>query len=203
MHPDEVTIVLAGAWNQAIFTPDWVTRRLFPEVDRLDVELLFGGVSGIRFTTPEVVINVLPGRVQVAPAVIRGPSIEAAERVAIELLGALSETPMQARGINVVVRSTGGGDVSALFPLPPRLPTSAEAAVAARRVGWCFQLGDDQVNVLGELTDGGVSIEFNFHRAGTSAAALRDGIEGHVQRAVDRALEVSRWMGIEAPEVAQ
>jgi hypothetical protein len=138
---------------------------------------------------------VLPGRVQITPTQTDDDGLARAERAAVELLTSLPETPMQARGINVVHKAPEPGAYAALFCDPPLVPTERVPDIEARRVGWKFRDGADEVNVQAELASGGVSISFNFHRAGQTTAALREGLTGSVRASVLRAGDITRWMG--------
>jgi hypothetical protein len=201
MRPAEVTIVLAGAWNRAIFTPDWVQRKLFAGEGEVVVEVLFGEVSGLRYVSPGVSLTVLAGRLQITPARVERALIDRAERVAVDLLGALPETPTQARGINLVVREPEVGPYAPLFLDPPSITAEGVAAIEGRRVGWRFAFGEEQVNVQAELSRAGVSVEFNFHRAGSPALSLQPTIEGHIGPCIERAREIAGWMGATIEEV--
>ena len=191
----EVTIVLAGAWNPAIFTPDWVHQKLFADDDDLVVEVLCGEISGLRFLSEGVALVVLPGRVQVSPVQNDDESLARAERVATDLLAALPETPRQARGINVVVREPMTEVYAPLFRDPPSIPAADMQTIEARRVGWQFRDGGDQINVQAESGPGGVSIAFNFHRSGKNAEVLGASIAGSVRSSILRTRDITRWMG--------
>lgn len=96
--PDRSPVVLAGAWNRAIFTPEWVSKHLLDKQEEIEVQIAFGIDSSLRFQSDELTLQVLPRQVRIAP---KGKeSLPAIEECACRILGRLRETPLHAVGFN-------------------------------------------------------------------------------------------------------
>lgn len=93
------SIVMAGAWNQAIFSPEWVGEHLLD--GSVSIELVFGPLGFMtQFVGPGVRLVVLPHQVQILCTTFEDAAAQLAEEVARRLLERLPETPVTAFGIN-------------------------------------------------------------------------------------------------------
>lgn len=189
----QVSIVLTGVWNRAIFTPEWVQHRVFVDVRDIEVELLFGPSSGIRFTADGLSLTVLAGRVVVGPMSLSADSLDGIEKVTGALLEALPETPLSARGINFLMTTT---DADVVGDLIPRVESSERLKAVSRRTGWTFQFDDDLLRVNAERRADGVRIEFNHHRDGKRASDLRGSVVGCTRECLDRTRDVARELNL-------
>lgn len=101
------SLVLAGAWNQAIFTPEWVAARVLePEASRpptgtvLKVGMTPAGGIAFEFWAKDATIAVVSGRVELRPRAASALAFEAMERYARRILSELPQTPVAAFGVN-------------------------------------------------------------------------------------------------------
>lgn len=97
-HP---VLVIVGAWNQLIFSKDWVKEFLFPEVDII-VENPVVPNTTIAFGTEDYRILIQENRLTFF-ALQETPEVYAdIEKRAVQILKLLNHTPLSAFGINFV-----------------------------------------------------------------------------------------------------
>jgi hypothetical protein len=115
---DNWSVVIQGAWNMAILTPDWLTKNAgiegpvqleFPVGNPLlPVRLLFQGVRMV----------VLPDRLILAPSADEMPILQRMEMTARTILTTLKHTPVAAIGVNFAFEEAEPPEkVKALFRL--------------------------------------------------------------------------------------
>jgi|GEM_PF-5499116 len=65
---DQFTVVLAGAWNRAIFAPEWVSKHLFEgaEID-FEVGMGVGRIVATRLIAKDIIL--VPAQVRLMVAV--------------------------------------------------------------------------------------------------------------------------------------
>lgn len=187
------SVVLAGAWNQAIFTPEWTAKSLFGGKPAAPVVgmLATGGLAA-QYSADGVELQVLPGRLE-----LRSTSLPIdharLERLAADCLGQLPETPVQAYGIN------GGFD----FAAPPEafaqlLSFSDEAALAPfgkvekRLLVRELVRTDSSLSINVAQAKGRFQVDLNVHRPVNADARRAKELlpEGSVKAAFDEFLRV-------------
>src|SRR4051794_6937811 len=96
---DSWNIVLAGLWNRAIFTPEWVGRLLFKQTE---VETLISIMPHmpIIYRNQQVSMEVALSRLVFKPRSISEASLMAAEDMAHKVLKILQDTPLLGVGVN-------------------------------------------------------------------------------------------------------
>ena len=94
-------VILAGAWDVRLFTPEWLSTHLFYN-GQLDVELGVGaGFHTIRFVGDQVVITPTPERLVFGVREATPACLSAAVSAATLILGLLPHTPVAGAGINI------------------------------------------------------------------------------------------------------
>jgi hypothetical protein len=173
------SLVLAGAWNAAILTPDWLSRHLGFPAQGLNLEFPVGNPTlPVRFRFSEVRMVVLPQVLVLAPLRDEEASLTQMEAYARVLLEHLPHTPVTAVGINFDFTQAEPGEV-----LRRLFRTTDSSALAERDLvvdsielrrrmprcnGWTVSLTLAQ-------TQGVAAANLNFHRevqTATDAAAL-------------------------------
>ena len=98
---NSTSLVLAGSWNQAIFTPPWVRTHFF-DGRNLTVEASVGPdfILTFRQDTAPFQLTVERSKVQVRPTDVSSDAMTAAEASTIQVLELLSVTPITGVGIN-------------------------------------------------------------------------------------------------------
>ena len=96
---DNCNIVLAGLWNRAIFTPEWVGRLLFKQVE---VETLISIMPHmpIVYRNTQVAMEVAPAVVAFRPRTLNDECLRASENMAYKVLDTLRDTPLMGVGVN-------------------------------------------------------------------------------------------------------
>src|SRR4051794_13893072 len=94
------SVVLLGSWNRMIFTPEWVSTRLFhqPEIETF-VALMPN--MPLIYQHEQVVFEVAQPRLLFRPRVANDACFAQCETMARTVLDALRDTPLQAVGVNV------------------------------------------------------------------------------------------------------
>lgn len=164
--PDGWNVVLAGFWNRMIFTPEWVSSRLFEQNAQIETVVALLPVLPIVYRDSQIAIEISAVRI-----VCRARDLdnEAALRrsgtVAQQILRSLQETPIQGVGVNFAFREPASfGSLLDLF----NFPDSARFAEGGWEMGErkiVRQLSHDCVTLNLALTydKEGVDIECNFH----------------------------------------
>lgn len=162
---ERTSVVLAGAWNHAIFTPEWVKRFLFPDRDVAPVVgMLPTGGLVTQFSADGVQLQVLPGRLELR--FLTTPfNYGRMDELALACFNALPQTPVLAYGVNA------GYDVPApALKLGALFTTDDESALAAfgkvskhlfvrevQRDGWVLVLSVSQEG-------GSFHVDLNHHQ---------------------------------------
>lgn len=191
--PDRCTLVIVGAWNQAIFTPQFVREKIMPgpEAVQSGIEVGPGGFTahhkGSHFR-----LSVRADRLIWTPYNTDEGTLKTVERAACDLLALLSVTPISGIGFNYGFdASSDEGDVARILELPDstkleQMQAVSELVSVRRRI----RLKEQVLNiVIGRAADASVSVDLNFHKdvidAATAKQALPDAIVGFKQRALE------------------
>lgn len=190
LAPERCSLVLLGAWNRAIFTPDWVSERLF---EPRESTVRLGAPPGLRHLSELVELVVLSGRIELKPGDASQEAFDEMERVAVDLLEALRETPLSGRGINVAYDT----DITERLD---RVLAATELElqkhrIAATRVAWRLA-GDspDTINLTVHRDAGSPScrLDFNHHRDVSSAREAIEHVRGYMGEAVSLSATIAR-----------
>lgn len=176
---EKSSVVLSGAWNQAIFTPEWVAARILgtpePKFQMALALLETGGTLLEIAPLGRAALRLLPGRLEVRPLDPSDEALQDIERLAIAAARALPETPIGALGINFGY-SMAGGNYAPLFELKDQALFEADGFTPSQVDVWReFRKGDLVLRYLTKWDPStGLSFEFNRHfdlRANAGSAA--------------------------------
>jgi len=200
LNLDRCSVVLAGAWNPAIFSPPWVAKRLFSSTE-MEVGLAFGDMLVLRFGTKDVELVVTSSSVQLRPRRVEQGVFDVVEDVAVRLLETLRETPVRAFGINF------GYDVEREGkPLKELVDLQRGRPARTTRISRSFEIGSESGRrgeravmnvVLADPTDGALHLDFNEHHDAEPASGHAPGaraaerLKGRVSRAREMAQEMA------------
>src|SRR3989304_10187258 len=99
--PDRCTLVIAGAWNQRIFTPQFVAQRIMPGPEAVHSEIEVGpGGFTVSHKGSHFRLSVRPDRLLWTPLNTDEGTLKSLEDAAPGLLTLLSVTPISAVGCN-------------------------------------------------------------------------------------------------------
>src|SRR5688572_14645021 len=93
------TVVCAGHWNRMIFTPEWVSEHLFhvAEFERL---VPFMPEPSVLYQLALVSLHVAENRIVLSARRCTAAALAESERIAVEALRELPNTPVSAVGVN-------------------------------------------------------------------------------------------------------
>lgn len=168
------TMVVVGAWNTRIFTPEWVGNRLFnsPEIT---AQLTFTpGRSVVRFTQGDLILipqeeRVIAGVHQASPT-----ALQEAEEVIVRLLTTLPHTPVTALGVNFGFRDASPGPgLTENFRAPDLVRLGESYEVGRIEISRSLRFDQGVVNLKHVWDEDCVEIHFNYHfPTGTANEAL-------------------------------
>jgi len=169
------TIVIPGAWNPKIFTPEWITKNLTGQRD-VQISIGFGlPAFDLRLSFDEVNLILHQERLVISPI---GPSDESfvrAQAISVKILTVLNHTPIIAIGVNF--KFTGGCDVpdAELFELRDTAKISAmDYELKASAIKRTLKVPGKEIdlNITVEMIDGNkLAYDFNYHIAVSSPEA--------------------------------
>ncbi len=184
---DAWTIVVAGAWNVRVFSPEWVGKKLF-DGKSMTIEVPVGpSIATVRYTVEG--ISLLPVEDRLIMGILGPdlPSCQRAEGATRRVLGLLPHTPVTALGVNFGFEDPEPGDpIRSLFMLNDLDPLSNFGCKIKRSsIVRTLETDEGSVNVTHALDgDGRADIHFNFHHDVVSADEAERLLEGRTVRAL-------------------
>jgi hypothetical protein len=167
-EPYEWNVVIAGAWNVAILTPDGIKKRLFdlPASTPVRVEVAIDTPGYFRVVQDGLIVVPSPSSLQFLTERPDKDSLQKATRVAIVALKDLPQTPVVAAGVNIKYRFSELPNHLIEFmeaPIDGAL-SDANFAITARSMKRSLPVGTGIVNL--ELTQDesqAGALAMNFH----------------------------------------
>jgi hypothetical protein len=188
-------VVVAGFWNRMIFTPEWVTPRLFPE-PQIDTLVALLPVLPLIYRTEQVALEITMTRLSFRPRQLGiDASLLRAETMARTVLGALPETPLQAVGVNFSYTEEVPGDhlVSMFNDTDDVELAQQEWAIGERKITRRLTRSGQLLNLTMTYDGQAVTFDFNFHNDTTTNAAAQAAVAaGRVIVLRDAALRLLR-----------
>lgn len=178
------SIVLVGAWNTAILTPDWLTNQLGTS-GPIQIEFPIGNpLMPIRYTLNGVHLVVTRDHVVLAPSADAPEILNRIESYSRSILTVLVHTPVSAIGINFAFQEEApSDDLKKLFKAPD-LSRIADADFVVEATEIKRQLQMPQGGILNlslRQTNGSqVVVNLNFHRDVDGASAAASYLDGRV-----------------------
>ncbi len=95
-------LVIAGAWNRAVFNPEWVGENLLrPSSGSLEARIALLPRLAIEYATELVALGIEDGRLFIVPRIATSECFDEVERLAVDILRLLPQTPLAGVGFNV------------------------------------------------------------------------------------------------------
>lgn len=177
--PNNWNVVISGAWNLAILTPDGVRKRLFKlaEGTPLQIEVAIDQPGQFRVVHDGVIVTPASRQLDVSVQTNNIGSLEKACRIAGTAIETLPETPIVAAGVNF--RFTLDALPDALIDLLKSSVNDAYSDAGYSIIGSLTQrsleIPPGVINVeVREDKDGAGTVLMNFHYASSTPAALRE-----------------------------
>ena len=193
--PERTAVVIAGAWNQAIFTRDWVGDNiltgLIEEAPEPEFQL---ASSTMKYGSAElpITLTVSPHRVLVHPVTYTQEAVAAQEAATLRLLDHTYGAPLSGVGVNIGLDfMTDSPRYWNMFTLPDDSTFAKETSyklTADIRISRKIHLVDENalltVSVFGvrggSETSGIGHLDFNFHKDALSAQEIRTFASGKI-----------------------
>lgn len=174
---DSWTIVITGAWNSRLFTPEWVSRNIF-ENDQLNIEMGVGtGVHAWRFLSGALIFVPSEDRIVFGTSEASPEKFADLERLAMKLLELLPHTPITGVGMNFGFACDEPSEtLLAIFNTTDSRPLGLrEFEIVRSEVARALRRSEllQVINLKLISLEGRVLFEFNHHFAATTAADAR------------------------------
>lgn len=174
------TVVLAGYWNPAIFSPEWVIGRL-TQAQEVGVEVAIAPAPALRLTFDGLHLRVGQRRLVLGMNVPDPPSLQRMRLVVQRILNDLPHTPVSAIGVNFqFVQREPDAALLRLFDVQDHGPL-ADAGLVLREttIQRRFESEGLTLNLQLGIGDEALMFNFNFHHASANAADARAFTEAH------------------------
>jgi hypothetical protein len=177
MHPYEWNIIVAGDWNRAILTPNWIARSLFalPPSTPVDVLVALDGSGPFQVRYGPLTVIPLPGQLLVQLAEPSAEQLEIGLAAMIRAIQQLPRTPLRACGINLRFRTSERPSRLLDQTRTPSEKALSDAGfkILSRRRGEVLAHQSGTLNVVIDVpTDGDLLLTFNFDRQSEDANEL-------------------------------
>lgn len=187
----ETSLVVAGAWNPAIVTPEWILKyglkKDLQEENRVQVFVPAG--AGLIFEMPRfsfsgLIVTVRPDALVIAPKETTQAQFEQIEVLAANTVQELTHTPISGIGHNFEFRSENpSAECLGIFSnsyedLIDAMPD--DWSVAGSTLSSSMQMGATTVNVTRTFIGSQLSIKFNFHHPVVDGAQAISVLKGEL-----------------------
>lgn len=191
------TLVLAGAWNPAIFQPGWIATHVFgvpvgAEVTARLAQLIVDDQPKNIFYLKDVGFSVASNRLEIFGVDTTESAFDAIESAVSTVIRLLPHTPIAGLGVNFhfieehaspeLLNKIRGADA-----LDERYPIAQEGV--ASRINFEPTV---QLNLHRRKEAESVEFDFNFHRGGMAPDKLVDAIRGGTRMRLEHAQSILR-----------
>jgi hypothetical protein len=172
------TVVIPGAWNSRIFSPEWMVKNLFEGAEKVQIEISFepGNVK-IRLSTANLVLIPADNKFIIGVKSTEDENLQKAEKVAQNLLNTLPHTPITGFGINFGFEEHNPSEeLNSLFVLHDLTKIGTFGGrVSSSEITRKLIIDTNIINVKHSLDEEGhFGIHLNFHNDANSTEAARD-----------------------------
>jgi len=183
-------VVVVGAWNAAILTPEGIAHRLFglPPGTPVEVQVPLDRQAPIRVVHSNVMVVPSESGLLVVPTEPTPEALRHAVEVASRAIDSLPETPFTAAGINLRYQFDILPD-ELVQPLTSSLDDQLgdaelkiEGRMLKRTVGWNQGVLNVEIHMNDDASG---ALMFNFHRQSSDILELKDWL-GQVEAMIDR-----------------
>ena len=176
-EPFNWNVVVLGAWNTAILSPDGVRKRLFqlPAGTPVDLQVAIDRPGHLRISHKGVMVIPTPSLLEVIATDGTGTGLTRAADICQRAIIELPETPVTAAGVNIRYRFEELPDdvlAQVAAPLDDALAL-AEREIVNSSTTRTIKFDDGVVNLTVSCAPAGTgTVEFNFHRDSGEAEEL-------------------------------
>jgi hypothetical protein len=191
------TLVLAGAWNPAIFGPAWIARHVFGMPGGVEftvsaVQMVADGESRLAFYINDVGFSVSPNRLEMFAVGVGGAAFDAVESATAKVIELLPHTPISAYGINFrFIEELPSSDLLEKIRVHDELERRFD--VATETIASVINLEPKvQLNLQRQRDGASLIFNFNFHHSGVQMDNFIQSIRGEIQVRLGEALTIMR-----------
>jgi hypothetical protein len=191
------TIVLAGAWNPAIFEPAWIARHVFGMPGGVEftvnaAQMIADGEAKLAIYIGDVGFSVSPTRLEIFAAQVGAAAFSAVESATAKIVELLPHTPISAYGINFrFIEELPSPDLLKQIRCHDELEKRFE--VAKETIISTINLEPKvQLNLQRQKEGSSLFFNFNFHYSGVQIDNFTGSIRGEVQARLGEALSIMR-----------
>lgn len=188
------TIVVAGNWNPAIFSPNFIGKKLL-NIETVGAEFKFSAnQSGVSYHAGNLLVIPSNDKLVIGIKNDQQETLEMAEKVMIDSLTLLGHTPVVALGVNLAFEETDDpSEISKLYnfkdhsTILKELPGSKMAGTEIKRT---YEFENYSLNLRVEYNDNNIRIHFNYHRQSNSPKDMADALGGSFSRYREEAMKL-------------
>ena len=164
-QPINWNIILSGAWNLAILTPNGISKRLFelPAGTPIEVQIAIDQPGQYRVSHEGVIVAPSSGHLELSVQINDLASLEKASQIGRKVLQALPETPVAAAGINFRY---------SLNPFPDELLDLLKTPIDDVYSDENFTITDSSTKRSLEILPGVINIEINQMKDGSGIVVM-------------------------------
>lgn len=176
-NPVDWNLVVLGAWNVAILTPNWIAGNLFqlPPGTPVEIQVPMDGLGPTRVVHDGTFVSPSPSQLISGPLEPSARGLTRSAALVTRAINELSRTPMRAAGVNIRFRfDTVPESITTLLQselderlADKRLTTSSRGL--QRAVRWEGGLLNLELSLE---EDQSATVVFNFHRQSSQPAEL-------------------------------
>ena len=157
-EPFDWNVVVAGAWNRAILTPQWIMRYVFrvEENTPLPIEIPVNTLGPFRIRHGGVRAIPGDGRLELSTDPCNDENLELAKGYACIAMEELPRTPLSAAGVNIRYRNP---------ETPPELYHLLDSQVDHSLSDAGFVIGGRKLNRSVTYKEGLINFELNWHQS--------------------------------------
>lgn len=163
---DGRALVIPGAWNARIFTPEWVTKYL-AEAQTVEVALGIGQPAvHLRIAFGGIYLLFFPDRIILKPENLEDARLAKMETVASKILTTLAHTPISGTGINFqFIESSPSPQDLRIFDLSDNdLFSDRGFSISIPSIRRTLKRDTKTINLsVTKLDAGGIQYDVNFH----------------------------------------
>lgn len=187
-------VVVAGSWNQAIFTPERVSEKLLRlgEIPGLQVSFSTSGLT-TRFVVDAVVVSVTNAFLHILPRRGDAATQKLLEAIADRSLEWLPETPITGFGINFGFDVAEANEpIDSLFRGPCDEVSAIAATVDSINITRSVRVDDHTLNISLSRSAESIKLDMNHHFDARSATDARAKLRGAIARCRDMSIDIAR-----------
>lgn len=177
-EPFNWNVIVVGAWNRAILTPEWIGRYLFQAASGtpVAVEVPLNVPGPWRVCHDTIAVLVGQGTLEIATNTCTDEVLDRARNCAKLAMDELPRTPLVAAGFNIRYRSNEAPPelASVLACQLDDIISGKELVIGQRRLHRSLSFNEGALNLeLAVHPDEGTSVQFNFHKGSAQVGELR------------------------------